>query len=139
MPVRSARAVTPVCAPLLLPGQLGSSATACEQPFAVAGDHGGDFRRLVGPEYVPPVLHSLAAALQNHGYDANPATSDLHSDRTRRDFQAVLGEIPKTWKLGLRNDAARSELVRTLREVSEIDAGRAVIDLLKHGVSADSI
>ena len=94
---------------------------------------------LVGPEYAPPVLRSLAAALQNHGYDPNPATADLPSDRTWREFQVMLGEIPKTWKQGRRDAAARNELVRTLREVSELDAGRAVIDLLKHGVSADSI
>ena len=94
---------------------------------------------IVGPENAPPVLRSLAAALQNHGNDPNPATSDLPSDRTWREFQAMLGEIPKTWKQGRRNDAARHELVRTLREVSELDAGRAVIDLLKHGVSTDSI
>ena len=37
----------------------------------------------------------------------------------------MLGEIPKTWKQGRRDDAARNELVRTLREVSELDAGRA--------------
>ena len=94
---------------------------------------------VVGPEYAPPVLRSLAAALQNHGYDPNPAASDLPSDRTWREFQAMLGEVPKTWKQGRRDDAARNELVRTLREVSELDAGRAVIDLLKHGVSTDSI
>ena len=93
----------------------------------------------IGPEYAPPVLRSLAAALQNHGNDPNPATSDLPSDRTCRAFQAMLGEIPKTWKQGRRDDAARDELVRTLRAVSELDAGRAVIDLLKHGVSTDSI
>ena len=51
----------------------------------------------------------------------------------------MLGEIPKSWIEGRRDDAARNELVRTLREVSELDAGRAVIDLLKHGVSTDSI
>ena len=94
---------------------------------------------LVGPGYAPPVLRSLAAALQNHGNGPNPATSDLPSDRTWREFQAMIGEIPKTWKQGRRDDAARNELVRTLREVSELDAGRAVIDLLKHGVSTDSI
>ena len=94
---------------------------------------------IVGPDYAPPVLRSLAAALQNRGYDPNPATSDLPSDRTWRAFQAMLGEIPKTWKQGRRDDAARNELVRTLREVSELDAGQAVIDLLKHGVSTDSI
>ena len=94
---------------------------------------------IVGPEHAPPVLRSLAAALQNHGYDPNPASRDLPSDRTWREFQAMLGEIPKSWKQGRRDDAARDELVRTLREVSELDAGRAVIDLLKHGVSADSI
>ena len=94
---------------------------------------------VVGPEYASPVLRSLAAALQNHGYGPNPATSDLSSDRTWREFQAMLGEIPKTWKQGRRDDAARNELVRTLREVSELDAGRAVIDLLKHGVSTDSL
>ena len=94
---------------------------------------------MVGPEYAPPVLRSLAAALQNHGYEPNPATGDLPSDRTWREFQAMLGEIPKTWQQGRRDDAARNELVRTLREVSELDAGRAVIDLLKHGVSTDSI
>ena len=94
---------------------------------------------IVGPEYAPPVLRSLAAALQNHGYDPNPATRDLASDRTWREFHAMLGEIPKTWSQGRRDDAARNELVRTLREVSELDAGRAVIDLLKHGVSTDSV
>ena len=94
---------------------------------------------IVGPEYAPPVLRSLAAALQNHGNDPNPATSDLPSDRTWREFQTMLGEIPKTWKQGRRDGAARNELVRTLREVSELDAGRTVIDLLKHGVSTDSI
>ena len=94
---------------------------------------------IVGHEYAPPLLRSLAAALQNHGYDPNPATGDLPSDRTWRAFQAMLGEIPKTWKQGRRDDAARNELVRTLREVSELDAGRAAIDLLKHGVSTDSI
>jgi len=94
---------------------------------------------IVGPEYAPPVLRSLAAALQNHGNDPNPATRDLPSDRTWRAFRGMLGEIPKTWKHGRRDDAARIELLRTLREVSELDAGQAVIDLLKHGVSTDSI
>ena len=94
---------------------------------------------IVGPEYAPPVLRSLAAALQNHGNDPNPATRDLPSDRTWREFQAMLGEIPKTWKQGRRDDTARNELLGTLREVSELDAGRAVVDLLKHGVSTDSI
>ena len=51
----------------------------------------------------------------------------------------MLGEIPKTWRHGRRDDVARNELVRTLREVSELDAGRAVVDLLRHGVSTDSI
>ena len=94
---------------------------------------------IVGPEHAPPVLRSLAAALQNHGGGPNPATRDLPSDRTWREFRTMLGEIPATWKQGRRDDAARNELVRTLREVSELDAGRAVIDLLRHGVSADSI
>ena len=94
---------------------------------------------IVGPEYAPPVLRSLAAALQNHGYDPNPATRDLPADRTWRAFRAMLGEIPKTWKAGRRDDAARDGLVRTLREVSEFDAGLATIDLLKHGVSPESI
>ena len=47
----------------------------------------------------------------------------------------MLGEIEKTWKTGRWDATARNELVRTLREVSELDAGQAVIDLLKHGVS----
>ena len=94
---------------------------------------------VVGPGYAPPLLRSLAAALQNHGYDPNPAAHDLPADRTWRAFQGMLGEIPKTWKRGRRDDAARLGLVRALREVSELDAGRAAVDLLKRGVSADSI
>ena len=94
---------------------------------------------VVGPENAAPVLRSLAAALQNHGYDPNPATRDLPADRSWRAFRAMLGEVPKTWKQGRRDDAARDGLVRALREVSELDAGRAAIDLLKRGVSADSI
>ena len=94
---------------------------------------------IVGPEYAPPVLRSLAAALQNSGYDPNPAAADLPADRTWRAFREKLEEIPKTWKQGRRDDAARNEFVRTLREVPELDAGLAAIDLLKRGVSADSI
>ena len=93
----------------------------------------------VGPAYALPLLRSLAAALQNRGYDPNPAAGDLPSDRTWRAFQAMLPEVPKTWKQGRRDDAARNGFVRTLRGASELDAGRAVIDLLKHGVSAESI
>ena len=94
---------------------------------------------VVGPGHAAPVLRSLAAALQNHGYGPNPATADLPPDRTWRAFQAMLGEVPKTWKQGRRDGAARNEFVRTLREVSELDAGRAAVDLLKGGVSAGSI
>ena len=94
---------------------------------------------IVGSEYAAPVLRSLAAALQNHGYGPNPATADLPSDRTWRAFQAMLAEVPKTWKEGRRDDGARNDLVRTLREVEELDAGRAAVDLLKGGVSTDSI
>ena len=94
---------------------------------------------IVGPEHAPPVLRSLAAALQNHGSGPSPATRDLPADRTWREFRAVLGEIPQTWKQGRRDDTARNELVRTLRDVSALDAGRAVIDLLRHGVSTESI
>ena len=94
---------------------------------------------IVGPAFAPPVLRSLAAALQNRGYDPNPATNDLPADRTWREFRTMPGEIPYAWKRGRRDDSARDGLVRALREVSEIDAGRAVIDLLKRGVSAHSI
>ena len=94
---------------------------------------------LVGPEYAAPLLRSLAAALQNHGYGPNPAAGDLPPDRTWRAFRAMLEEVPRTWKQGRRDDAARNGFVRTLRGVSELDAGRAAIDLLKGGVSAGSI
>ena len=94
---------------------------------------------VVGPEHAPPVLRSLAAALQNHGHDANPAMRDLPADRTWRAFQGMLGDVPKGWKQGRRDDGARNEFVRTLREVPELDAGRAALDLLKRGVSAASI
>ncbi len=94
---------------------------------------------VIGPEHAPPVLRSLAAALQNHGGGANPATRDLPADRTWREFRTMLGEIPGTWQQGRRDDAGRDELVRTLRVVPERDAGLAVIDLLQHGVSTDSI
>ena len=94
---------------------------------------------LVGPEYAAPLLRSLAAALQNHGYGPNPAAADLPPDRTWQAFRAMLEEVPKTWKQGRRDGAARDGFVRTLRGVSELDAGRAAIDLLKGGVSAGSI
>ena len=94
---------------------------------------------VVGPGQAPPVLRSLAAALQNHGGGPNPASSDLPPDRTWRAFRAMLGEVPEGWKRGRRDDTARGEFVRTLREASELEAGRAAIDLLQHGVSPDSI
>ena len=49
---------------------------------------------IIGPEYTPPVLRSLAAALQNHSDDPNPAQRDLPADRTWREYQTMLGGNP---------------------------------------------
>ena len=83
---------------------------------------------IVGPRYAPPLLRSLGAALQNHGYDPNPATSDLPSDRTWRAFQAMLGEIPRSWN-GAAGTTPRAtgSCVRSARSRSWTRAGRRSI------------
>jgi hypothetical protein len=94
---------------------------------------------LLGSAQAEPILRSTVAALQNHDADPNPATQDLRPDQSWRHNLKWLPEIPENWKQG-RNDAgARAELHAALYRVSEQESGAVVIELLRQGISPDTI
>jgi hypothetical protein len=86
-----------------------------------------------------PILRSTVAALLNSEGEPDPATHDLASDRPWRLNRERLRQIPRTWKQGHDDPAARADLRAALYRVSTEDAGKAVIEMLQRGVSPDTI
>lgn len=94
---------------------------------------------VLGSAQAGPILRSTVAALQNSDADPNPASHALPPDQPWRQNLQRLREIPQNWKQG-RNDAgAQAELHAALYQVSEDESGKAVIALLRQGISPDAI
>jgi hypothetical protein len=94
---------------------------------------------LLGSAYAEPILRSTVAALQNSDADPNPASHDLQPDRPWRQNQKQLREIPRSWRQGRNDPGARVELHAALYLVSEEEAGAAVVEMLRRGVSPEAI
>ncbi|MHC4165210.1 MAG: hypothetical protein ACYSUM_24105, partial [Planctomycetota bacterium] len=94
---------------------------------------------LLGREHAEPILRSTVAALQNTGDDPNPAENDLPADRPWAANRARLTSIPASWSRGREDPGARTALLRALREVSEEEAGAAIVEHLQSGIAPVTI
>ncbi|HEY6564142.1 MAG TPA: hypothetical protein VIY86_06570, partial [Pirellulaceae bacterium] len=93
----------------------------------------------IGWEHAEPVLRSLAYALLNHTNEPNPGQSDLELDRPWREHERVVAELPADWMAGEIRADATQELLTALREASSSDIIRLAIQMMKRGVSPQSI
>jgi hypothetical protein len=94
---------------------------------------------LLGNVHVEPILRSTVAALQNSEGGPDPARHNLPPDRPWRQNQKRLREIPESWKHGRDDIGARRELRASLYRMSEEAAGAFVVELLRQGISPESI
>ena len=92
----------------------------------------------IGWQYAEPVLRSLAyAALANEG--SNPAQADSPADRAGRQNRELAGKIGPEWRSGRVDPGATTELLATLRQASDLDAPKAVVEMLNRGIAPQSI
>lgn len=94
---------------------------------------------LLGREHAEPILRSTVAALQNPGDDPNPAENDLPADRPWTANRVRLTNIPASWGRGREDPGARMALLQALREVSEEEAGAAIVEHLRGGIAPVTI
>jgi len=99
------------------------------------------FRTLqtIGWLHAEPVLRALAYGLLDRGRDGNPAKGDFVADRPFRRNLELVKEIKPGWATGKDNPAATREMLATLREGSDADASRKVLELLNRGASPKTI
>lgn len=93
---------------------------------------------VIGWQHAEPILRSLTYALLHAG-DANPAKSDDPADRPGRRNRELLGQIREDWLGGKPDPAATGEMLSTLRDGSDEDAGKMAVELLNRGVAPQSI
>jgi hypothetical protein len=92
----------------------------------------------IGWQHAEPVLRSLAYALVAHEGD-NPAHRDGDPDRPWRRHAGLAGKIRPEWQEGKPDAAATADLLATLRQGSDADAGSKVVELLNRGVAPQSL
>ncbi|MEM7235420.1 MAG: hypothetical protein AAF517_24825 [Planctomycetota bacterium] len=95
--------------------------------------------QLIGWRHLEPVARSLAYALLNHEGEDNPAKSDHAADRPWRRNLKLAETLRADWASGEPDDGATRELLVVLREGSDDDASKKVVEILGKGVSPQSI
>jgi hypothetical protein len=105
--------------------------------IAVANAH--SLIALLGAAQAEPILRSTVAALQNADAGPNPSTHDLRADRTWRQNQQLLRDIPPSWKQGRDDPGARRDLRAALYRETDHEVGAVLVGLLRRGISPDSI
>jgi hypothetical protein len=105
--------------------------------IAVANAHA--LMPLMRREDAGPLLRSTVAALQNTEGDPNPAQHDLGPDRSYRQCQRQLAQIPGTWPQGRDDAGARAELRAALYGADPSQTVTSAVGLLRRGLAADVI
>ena len=97
---------------------------------------------VIGWEYAEPALRSLAYALLMHEGE-NPASRDTWADRPGRENWKRIKELPDGWNTVRGDDAqkpnATVELMAALRDGSETDASKKVVQFLTDGTPVQVI
>jgi len=92
----------------------------------------------IGWQHAPPVIRSLAFALLAHD-KGNPAENDYAEDRPWRRNLELAPRIRSDWRSGKTDPAAAKELLAALRQGSDQDAAKKVVELLNKGTAPQSI
>jgi len=93
----------------------------------------------IGWRHAEPALRALAYGLLDRGRDGNPAQNDFAADRPYRRNVELLKEIKSGWATGKDDPAAMRAMLATLRQGTDADACRKVVELLNRGASPRSI
>ena len=86
-----------------------------------------------------PLVRSLALAVQNPERDADPARHEHLADRDWKANQSIAAALPRDWRRGRDDISAARTLLQELRTANTDQAVAAAVDLLGHGVSADTV
>ncbi|MSU20107.1 MAG: hypothetical protein EXS30_01780 [Pedosphaera sp.] len=92
----------------------------------------------IGWQHAEPVLRSLAYALVDHEGE-NPAKRDAAPDRPWRNNQKLAPQIRADWQGGQLSESATAEMLKTLRQASDMEACEKVVELLNRGTAPRSI
>lgn len=93
---------------------------------------------VIGWQHAEPVLRSLAYALQKHD-GSNPSKGEAPADQPWKRNRELAGRFRADWLDGKLDSAATTDLLATLRQGSDTDACRKVVELLNAGISPQSI
>jgi hypothetical protein len=88
----------------------------------------------IGWQHAEPVLRSLAYAILAHDGE-NPKNGDSPADRAGRHNRELAGKIRPEWREGRLEPAATAELLMTLRQASDLDAAKGVVEMLDRGIA----
>ena len=92
----------------------------------------------IGWQHAEPVLRSLAyALLATEGSD--PLQQDSPADRAGRQNRELAGKIGPEWRSGRVDTGATTELLATLRQASDLDAPKTVVEMLNRDVGPQSL
>ena len=106
---------------------------------AIAVQNAHRILTLLGWQHRDPVLRSTVAALVNFYDDPNPATVALEEEAAWRQNTELRREIPVSWLEGRLDSGASAGMLAVLREGDTLEASRAVVGLLKDGISPASV
>jgi hypothetical protein len=84
------------------------------------------------------VVRSLAFAILEHKGD-NPAKGDDVADRPWRENLKRVTEIPANWRAGKAAPDATADFLAALRSADESDSCAKAVEMLKKGISPDSL
>jgi hypothetical protein len=93
---------------------------------------------VIGWQHAEPVLRSLAYALQKHE-GSNPFRGDGAADQPWKQNRELATQFRPDWLNGKLDSAATLDMLATLREGSEQDSCKKVVQLLNAGISPQSI
>lgn len=92
----------------------------------------------IGWQHAEPVLRSLTyALLEARGSD--PTQQDSPPDRAGRQNHELAAKIGPEWRSGRVDAGATTELLATLRHASDLDAPKAVVEMLNRGIGPQSL
>ncbi len=93
----------------------------------------------IGWRHAEPILRSLAYAIQDHGREANPATSDHAADLPGRENLRKATRIRADWQRGRVVREAVTELLATLRTAGPAEAADAVLAKLNDRIDPSCV